>query len=563
MSEVKLDHFKRAAAEIGSRGDNDTLPFDIDVRFIKDKQTELAELAFAYFSRINKLTGKDRIYSAIKPIPVYSERLLVPSGSSGFRVTTKIHTFWNLFLNGIGIAIAEAHEPLRSDRAHSYRYINEGEKLFDQHASWRAFREASVEECRRIDGEVVVVETDISSFYQQVYHHHIEHCINDLFPDNPSVALQIDRLLSKISSGRSFGLPVGGQAARIIAELILSNIDRALDDESIIWRRYVDDFVLVTNSHSEAYAALAKLSHALANYGLSLNKTKTTIIRGNHFCDYVEAQLGLAGNVNSELREIDLHFDPYSDAPDEEYGRLKEVVQAIDIQNFLDIELEKGQPDSFIVSQIGRSLRYHRPEVTIQLCRTILAPANLNAFRGSWATIMRGVQAVRSNEIFSEIFDEIDDLLDLIPGHSSHLLIAEVSCLHYLRAIRFKRTVDRGQYVWNLYNASQLQVIRRACIDCWMNWKDRNKFGALINQWNTMPPEVQRMLWLSAKEFDDEGSHFQNRAGPQAKTGWVMGLEGCVNDSGVYTKHDAEDRSAKSDITFAELYIEWCKKWEN
>ena len=34
MPEVTLAHFERAAADIGAHGDNDTIPFDIDTRFL-------------------------------------------------------------------------------------------------------------------------------------------------------------------------------------------------------------------------------------------------------------------------------------------------------------------------------------------------------------------------------------------------------------------------------------------------------------------------------------------------------------------------------------------------
>src|ERR1700719_1477142 len=36
VSNVTLDHFERAAADTRAHGDNDTLPFDIDNRFICD-----------------------------------------------------------------------------------------------------------------------------------------------------------------------------------------------------------------------------------------------------------------------------------------------------------------------------------------------------------------------------------------------------------------------------------------------------------------------------------------------------------------------------------------------
>lgn len=42
-----FEHFKRAALEVGKHGDNDTLPFDMDVKFCGDKARELASVSNA------------------------------------------------------------------------------------------------------------------------------------------------------------------------------------------------------------------------------------------------------------------------------------------------------------------------------------------------------------------------------------------------------------------------------------------------------------------------------------------------------------------------------------
>jgi len=179
---------------------------------------------------------------------MFHERLLTPTGYSGFRVTTKIHPFWNIYFNGLGIAVAEKHETERSCRAHAYRFISDGTALFDRSSSWRAFREATIGDCADANSDSVVVQTDISSFYDHIYHHRLENFIGDLFPESSNIATQIDRMLNKFSGGRSFGIPVGGQCSRIIAEVLMSSIDNRLTAEGIIWRRYVDDIVLIADS---------------------------------------------------------------------------------------------------------------------------------------------------------------------------------------------------------------------------------------------------------------------------------------------------------------------------
>jgi hypothetical protein len=523
MQAVKKKHFERAAADFAAHGDNDTLPFDIDSRFIKAKQAELVDVAHRFSSELAQIDLKAAL-DKIESTSIFSERMLAPAGASGLRVVTKIHPFWTIYLNGLSIAIAEKLERTRSARASSYRYIAKGEGLFDRKASWRAFRSAASDEASNSDA--VVVQTDISSFYERVYHHRLENRINDLFPSDPSVALQVDRILNRLASGRSFGLPVGGQAARILAEAFLAPIDQQLDELGLTWRRFVDDFVIVTPSHAEAYRAVCSLSSALADYGLTLNRTKTTFLTGKHFQDYVNTQIGSTGQEGDKLLEIDLHFDPYSDNPDAEFEELRNVVESLDIARLLNLELDKSQPDTFLVAQISRTLQLQKePSLALQLCETLLSPRNLHAFRASWSTLMRGLTAVRSDESFHGIHDALDKLLDAVPKHSSHLLMAETSQLHYLRTLRCKRTPVRAAYLLKVYDAARSQTVKRACLDCWRLWKDRASFTRERNRWNALGPEEQRMLWHSAAQFGDEGAKFRTQVRRSIANSWALGIE--------------------------------------
>ncbi|EOA06427.1 hypothetical protein HFRIS_001669 [Herbaspirillum frisingense GSF30] len=388
------------------------------------------------------------------------------------------------------------------------------------------------------------MQTDISSFYEHIYHHRIEGFLNGLFPETPKLAIQLDRFLSKLASGRSFGLPVGGQCSRVLAELVMQVVDTALTDHGIKWHRYVDDFVLITASQAEAYQAVATLSNVLADLGLSLNKSKTTILSGRHFIDYVRTQLGSdEDSATISLKEIDLRFDPYSDTALEDYTALRGLVEHIDLQKMLKLELEKSVPDTFLVAQIGRTLRYQEPAIALKLVEALLAPANLHAFRASWSTIMRGIAAVRDDEQFETIFEGIDSLLDEVAIHSSHLLTVDTSCLHYLRALRYRKTEKRAQFVSSLYRSTQSVIIKRACIDCWRIWKDFAAFMQVRNRWQIISPEEQRMLWLCSKSFDDDGKNFRSQEKRSALRYWALGMT--VN-------HEQE---------FAEAFIDWAQSW--
>jgi Reverse transcriptase (RNA-dependent DNA polymerase) len=540
MIKVDKGHFMRAALEIGQSGENDTLPYDIDAAFIKEKSEELAEICITLFSDVE--SGKvGRPVDFLNGLTIASERLLVPSGSYGFRITSKIHPFWNLYLNGLGFAIAEANEDNRSLRVHSYRLGSDTPDFFDRARSWRSYKEATLTESALVEDQAIVVQTDIASFYEHIYHHRLENVVKDLAASGSTIGLQIDRILNKLSAGRSFGLPVGGQCARVLAEVMMTPIDRSLSDAGLTWHRYVDDFTLICRSQQDAYKALSVLSHALADYGLTLNRSKTTFLSAKHYRDFISTQLGVGDESSSALREMDLHFDPYSDNARGEYEKLKQSFDQIDISILLDLELEKSQPDAFVIAQVGRALKFQEPKVAEQLCSTLLDPKNLDSFRASWSKIMRGVYAVRSRPDFEMIFPTIDAMLDRIPGAAPHLLVPEANLLHFLRAIRFVRTETRGSFVRQTYDSTSSSAVRRACIDCWRYWRDRPNFTRLRNQWANLGPNEQRMVWLAAGAFNDEGAKARDQLRASLAQSWSLGFE------------------TEKSLSFAASYENWAK----
>jgi hypothetical protein len=154
--------------------------------------------------------------------------------------------------------------------------------------------------------------------------------------------------------------------------------------------------------------------------------------------------------------------------------------------------------------------------------------------------ILRGIANIRDEAAHADFAQELDTLLDEIPHHSPHLLIPETNSLFYLKAIRFRWTEPRAQYLRQLYDSTRSETVKRACIECRCEWKDRPHFTELRNQWNTLSPEAQRMLWLGAKSLGDEGKHFRKQVEASLANRWRLGFE-----------LDATSPS------FASLYAEW------
>lgn len=177
--QVLRDHFLRAAFDIGQSGKNDTLPYDIDAAFVRGKAEEFSNICFNLFEEINVGNQKNAaVY--VNELTIGAECLLAPSGSHGFRITTKIHSFWKLYLNGLGISIAGENEANRSARVHSYRLGGEAPSYFDRTRSWRTYKEATLGEAALNEAGTFVVQTDISSFYEHIDHHRLENVIRDL-----------------------------------------------------------------------------------------------------------------------------------------------------------------------------------------------------------------------------------------------------------------------------------------------------------------------------------------------------------------------------------------------
>jgi hypothetical protein len=230
----------------------------------------------------------------------------------------------------------------------------------------------------------------------------------------------------------------------------------------------------------------------------------------------------------------------------------------IDTLRLLNRELEKAIPDTFLIAQIGRTIRLHEPQTALDIASTLLMSTNLHAFRSSFSTIMRGISNLRADVRFELIHERVDSLLDSIPSHSAHLLKADTSLLHYMRCLRFRSTHQRAQYVRNLYENTQLDTVRRACLECWRNWGDRTGFNYLRNRWHQMTAEGQRLFWLATYKFGDEGDAARRQFRHAIPHAWALGVELTLDeekDMGKLKKHPRG-----SEPRFAAVYEKWAKE---
>jgi len=251
---------KAAIQNIATFGDTDIFPFPFEQHIFHDKP-ELLQKA------LEKLHGE--FAAELVKNPPDNINTLAPVGYTGFRWATQIDPLWNAYYLALviemGPAIEQARIPVSEKSVFSYRFTKpeaDG-RIFDENVNWRAFMETSygvAEEATKKAAErkaarkaakedasedasesPYVILCDISDFYSRIYHHRVENALKWLNA-KPDVVKRIVEVLQVFSGTVSYGLPVGGPASRLLAEIALNSVDKLLRGEGIRFCRFVDDY---------------------------------------------------------------------------------------------------------------------------------------------------------------------------------------------------------------------------------------------------------------------------------------------------------------------------------
>ncbi len=207
-----------------------------------------------------------------------------------------------------------------------------------------------------------------------IYHHRLENALNQA-TKNGEVVRRVMEIFQRLSiGGTSYGLPVGGQASRIFAELLLNRTDRLLLATGISFCRFVDDYYLFASNTGHAQATLVQLSEILlTNEGLTLARAKTRVLSSSEFLRFspvaeVESSTSSDDAMAQEFLSFRLAFDPYSPTADEDYVLLKDQLETFDITGMLARELRKSRIDESFTRHLIKAMRYLRPELRTPRC---------------------------------------------------------------------------------------------------------------------------------------------------------------------------------------------------
>ena len=221
---------------------------------------------------------------------------IAPKSRYGFRIVHQLFLVETILYSAAVFEMAGDLETIKRPPDEygpfAYRFSNDGDSsvflkdhTYRDWLEWQANR-AKVGDCTD------VINTDIADFYQRIYLHRIENCL-DTATANKGVKRFVEKLIKQVRSKQSHGIPVGGTASRLIAEAVLADTDNALAGEGIEFTRFVDDYCVFVRPDQTPYSILAFFADQLAaSEGLSLNAQKTRLYTIEEFQQQIGLKLG-------------------------------------------------------------------------------------------------------------------------------------------------------------------------------------------------------------------------------------------------------------------------------
>ena len=499
------DAFQLAVANVSAFGDTDIFPTSLDRIACQDNPAPIISI----LKEINRTFDQ---YLASQPPE--NINALAPLGYTAFRWATQIDPQWNLYFLSLVLFIAESIEakrlPMDALTVFSYRFAQNfttGHLFAD--STWRQYkREALI----KADDFPYVVAADVADFYPRIAHHRLKNELLRLGTHRVE-AKRVMVLLSKFSQTRSYGVPVGGPASRILAEFALNPVDLYLNRKNITFCRYVDDFHIFASSKQEAYKHLAFLAQILFNEGLSLQRTKTRILTTDELRE-TSAHMNLQEVEATEtlppearLMRLSVRYDPYSPTAEEDYEALKAAVGSIDIVGILAREITKTNIDAQLTKQAIATVRALSPTLRDEAVATLLKPSNLETLAPVFVNIMRLLRSVY-NELGEATKDIVDSAIEYLFGEGSHLVQNDVNLSYLLPVFALRQSAKKEAILIELYDRTTAPLVRKGIVLVMARWRVTFWLSDILRRFSSLSKWEKKAVIVAAYHMDDEGSHW-------------------------------------------------------
>lgn len=454
MSEISKQTIQRALDNIKVHSDTDVFPRSYDYRLVQaipeNRQSLIEQVA-------QVLSSKELFDNALNTSPPVNQSSIFPAGYHGYRWVTKIDPFWNVVYLAMAIHVGEKAEELRVPESEqvvfSHRFMNGNAEhdLFDS-GGWGKFVDAS--RIRAGDHKYVLL-VDLADFYSRIYLHRLENEMKYAVPGSPIPGM-LNSMLMQFNTSRSFGIPIGGPASRIMSEVLLKAADQyLLKHLNLKFTRYADDYRIFVDSIDEANHITAILSeYFFDTEGLGLQKHKTKLVPAREFVESMDYSAAKKGSAQHFLG-IRLYFDPYAPDAAEDYEQLRAALDDFNLMELLATELSKGRSDLSVVSKIARSLHAMPPNVQIQASQTMLA--HTGKLYPILPKVLRSlfyvVEKITENESEQQA-EELVNQVCLLVQNDRYISDSEINMAYCVRIIGKCKTGSNEQLLNSIYSGT-------------------------------------------------------------------------------------------------------------
>lgn len=489
-------------------GDTDIFPFPYETRMFSD-----------IFENILDSLGNTHanFEDRLNECPPVNISTCSTVGYNGYRWATQIDPYWNVYFLGLVLSISGKLEAKRasSDYVYSYRYapdFNEG-SLFDKSINWRKFQNDSLELAKNDQSINYILTCDIADFYTRIYHHRLENAL-DRIDQQKLISSKIKKLIQTFSGTNSYGLPVGGPAARILAELALDSLDHILIINGIKFKRYVDDFIIFCDTKEKAHSILTLISRKLMeNEGLTLQKHKTNILSKDEFTSLTQSKLfgvdeDQGSPVKAKFMSLPIKFDPYSQNAAEQYEEIKEALSDFDLLGMLSEELQKSKINQPFSRQLIRAFAATDNQVLSNAFNVIFS--SINELYPIFNTI---IQVATTNwsrfDTPTKIFIR-GKLVELIRT-DSFILKTELNLAYVVKLFAKENNVEGQTVLTEIYRSNTDSILITLVVTQAMaRWNTHYWLSELRRTFPTMTPWQRRLFIVSSYLLGDEGKHWLN-----------------------------------------------------
>jgi hypothetical protein len=218
-------------------------------------------------------------------VPKTPFTLLAPKANGTFRTVHQLEPLDALIYTALTKRGAEVFENYRIAESEgiacSYRIVPDlnGSFFGPSEDGWSRFNERTRELAQEYsDGAVLIC--DFVDFYNQIYTHRLRNLIAEAGGTTlEEYAKVVEHFLHGLNDKTSRGIPVGPAASIVLAEVVLSDIDRKVLSYTSSFVRWVDDFRIFFQTIDEARSFLHEFTKYLYEvHRLVLSGEKTRLL---------------------------------------------------------------------------------------------------------------------------------------------------------------------------------------------------------------------------------------------------------------------------------------------